>query len=219
MTIEIKKPQTIEDLNSRWTNPDQAHDTVTGGDETTYAAGELAAADETSGRFYNWETKGANPYATTVLKVKWTATDGGSDGDDQWEIDYTKDGGVGWPDLLAKGLNRNAIIQIAQIALDNDQDLTQVEIRIITDRVGGLDGDEIRIWDIWTEGSISSSSSSKSSSSSSLSLSSSSSSSLSLSSSSSSLSSSASPALAAPAFGQSVIPSYLSQVAPASVQF
>ncbi|KKL87990.1 hypothetical protein LCGC14_1929180, partial [marine sediment metagenome] len=188
MTIEIKKPQTIEDLNSRWTNPDQAHDTVTGGDETTYASGELATADETSGRFYNWETKGARPYATTVLKVKWTAPDGGSDGDDQWEIDYTKDGGAGWPDLLAKGLNRNIIIQTAQIALDNDQDLTQVEIRIITDRVVGPDGDEIRIWDIWTEGSISSSSSSKSSSSSSLSLSSSSSSSLSLSSSSSSVS-------------------------------
>ena len=55
-------------------------------------------------------------------------------------------------DLLAAGTNRNASIQTAQIALDANQDLSLVKVRINTEQLKGADGHTVRIYDIWTEG-------------------------------------------------------------------
>lgn len=187
MAYEIKKPLNYSPSTGNFTDPANAYDqSGIAGDEATSVTINLAVNDGYQITYDIWETKVEAAYASTQLKVKWKTEL--VSGEDEWKVEYTKDGGDNWFDLLSLGPNRNLTIQTASIALDTDQDLTQVKLRVYTNRVGTGDGDQIHVFDIWTEGSFSSSSSSSSSShsSSSSSKSSSSSSSRSLSSSSSS---------------------------------
>lgn len=152
---EIKKPTAhTEGGKNYWINESQAYDeSGTGGDETTSADGGLATGDESpSIAFHTWESKVAPSYGSTLLKMKWSTND--ATGNDQWHAEYTKNNGGAWADLLAKGTNRNVAIQTAQISLDADQDLTQVQVRISLDKVASGDGDTVYIWDIWTEGTV-----------------------------------------------------------------
>jgi len=150
MATEVKKPTSFtEGALLLWADEANAYDTVTAGDETTYCYSTPAGDEAPSITFDTWGTKGQT-YTTTVLKVKWDCVL--LTGDDTWDIEYTKNGGSNWYALLAIGLNRSASIVTTQIALDSNQDLTNVEIRINVEQLKGADGHTIRIYDIWTEG-------------------------------------------------------------------
>lgn len=151
MATEIKKPTTFtEGALLLWTNESNAYDqSGTGGDETTYAYQSLDTDESPSIRFHTWETKGQT-YTATILKLKWQTSI--QTGDDEVHIEYTKNGGSNWYDLLAKGVNRSVGFSTAQISLDANQDLTQVRVRVSSDKVKGADGCDFRISDIWTEG-------------------------------------------------------------------
>lgn len=151
MATEVKKPTDFtEAAGLQWTNEPQAYDTSTAGDETTSADGTLAVDDEDpSITYHTWAAKGQT-YTQTLLKMKWSTND--LTGDDEWHAEYTKNGGGAWLDLVAYGTNRNTTIQTAQVTLDANQDLTQVQVRIRLEKQKGGDGDTLYIWDIWTEG-------------------------------------------------------------------
>lgn len=148
---EIKKPTTFaEGALLLWTNESNCYDQQgTGGDETTMGYQTLNTDESPSIRFHTWEAK-VETYTATVLKLKWKTSI--QTGDDEVHIEYTKNGGGAWADLLAKGVNRSVSYATAQIALDTNQDLTQVEVRVNSDKVKGADGCDFQISDIWTEG-------------------------------------------------------------------
>lgn len=149
MPTEIKKPiaDTV-DSGTGFTNPNQAYDfSDTGGDESTYADAYNAA--DFIHRFHTWASKGFT-YTTTQLHIKWNTSGGFSD--DQFAIQYTKDGGLQWNDLVPLGVHNETAIQDSNVALDANQDLTLVEVKVIFDRVGGGDKDTVYLYDIWTEG-------------------------------------------------------------------
>ena len=54
--------------------------------------------------------------------------------------------------LVADGVHNETAIQTAQVSLDTDQDLTQVQVRVNHVKVGAGDNDYLYIYDIWTEG-------------------------------------------------------------------
>lgn len=150
MATEVKKPTDFtEDASALWTDEALAYDQAGAGDETTlaYAAPEGDVAPSIT--WHTWAIKGQT-YTATVLKVKWDCVL--LTGDDHWGIEYTKNGGGAWADLLADGLNRSATIVTTEIALDTNQDLTQVQIRLNIVQEKGSDGHTVRIYDVWTEG-------------------------------------------------------------------
>lgn len=153
--IEIKKPTTFtEGTALLWTNEPNCYDqSGTGGDETTFGYQSLNGDDVPSIRFHTWETKGQT-YTATVLKLKWKTSI--QTGDDEFGIEYTKNGGSQWNDIVAKGANRSSSYTTAQISLDANQDLTQVEVRVNSDKVKGPDNCDLQISDIWTEGTYTS---------------------------------------------------------------
>lgn len=147
MAIEYKKPTTyIADSGTAFSNPAQAYD-GSPGDETT-CADQYNAADGIA-RWHIWVSK-VETYTATQLHVKWK-TSGGFD-NDAFAIEYTKNGGGTWLELVPMGVHNETTIQDSNIALDANQDLTQVEVRVNFDRVGGGDKDYLYIYDIWTEG-------------------------------------------------------------------
>lgn len=148
MATEVKKPTAHNDLVELWSNEANAYDTDTAGDETSYAD-TIAFGDELpSITFSDWAAKGQT-YTATVLKVNWSCPV--AQDDDTWGIEYTKDGS-NWADLLVCGNNSNAGIVTAEIAVDNDQNLALVGVRVNTDQLKGADGHTIMIYDVWTEG-------------------------------------------------------------------
>ena len=149
MATEVKKPTAFTDGSAVWSNEGQAYDTVTAGDETTYADSTMSGDFNPSILFYAWGTKGQT-YTATVLKVKWLCAQAQTD--DTWGIQYTKNGGSNWYDLLAEGNNSSAVIVTEQVSLDTDQDLTQVQVKVVSNQTKNPDGHNVRIYDVWTEG-------------------------------------------------------------------
>lgn len=154
MAIEYKKPTTFAEGGLLlWTDEPNCYDqSGTGGDETTFGYQDIGTDEYPSIRFYTWETK-EQTYTATTLKLKWKTSI--QTGDDEFGIEYTKDGGSQWNDLVTKGVNRSSSYTTAEIALDANQDLTQVEIRVNSDKIKGGDGCDLQISDIWTEGTTS----------------------------------------------------------------
>ncbi|MCK4250030.1 LamG domain-containing protein [candidate division WOR-3 bacterium] len=148
---EVKKPTTFtEGALLLWANEANCYDQQgVAGDETTYGYQTLDTDETPSIRFHTWETKGQT-YTATTLKLKWKTSI--QTGDDEFGIEYTKNGGSNWYDLVVKGANRSVAYTTAQIALDANQDLTQVEVRVNSDKVKGADNCQLQISDIWTEG-------------------------------------------------------------------
>lgn len=149
MSTEVKKPTTFTDSSGLWSNEINAYDTVTAGDETTYTDSSMTGDFTPAILFYTWGTKGQT-YTATVLKVKWDCLL--AQDDDTWGIQYTKNGGSNWLDLLVIGNNSSSTIITEQVSLDANQDLTLVEVRINTTQLKGDDGHNVRIYDVWTEG-------------------------------------------------------------------
>lgn len=150
MGLEVKKPTAYTtDSGTAFSNPGQAYDTDTAGDETTRADA-FNSVEGSTGRWHTWADK-VETYGATDLKVKWMTSGGFSN--DLFAIEATKDGGSNWNlTLLAMGLHNDVVIQTASVALDANQDLTQVEVRVVVGVGGQPDADYIYIYDIWTEG-------------------------------------------------------------------
>jgi len=149
MANEIRKPTaSTGDSGIIMSNPGQAYDTATGGDETTNADW-YNVADSTY-RYHTWQTP-IEVYTALTLYVKWSGTTAYDN--DIWGIEYSLNGGGSWGNwLLAMGPNGNAAIQTESAILANDQILSDIEVRIVYDRVGGGDKEYQYIWDIWTDG-------------------------------------------------------------------
>src|SRR4030043_670630 len=147
--IEVKKSTLYTDADTSWTNPGQCYDTATAGDETTEGNIYNAIDADPDITFHTWQTKGQT-YTATTLKVKWKTSGGFSV--DRFGIQYTKNGGTNWTDPVVLGVHNETTIQVATVSLDVNQDLTQVQVKVLQDRVGGADKDYVYIYDIWTEG-------------------------------------------------------------------
>ena len=150
MATEVKKPTAFTDGSSVWSNEGQAYDTVTAGDETTYADSLMSGDFDPSLLLYTWQTKVVAEYTETILYVKWDCLL--AQDDDVWGIQYTKNGGTNWYDLLASGNNSSAVIDTLQVTLDANQDLTQVQVKVTSVQNKGGDGHTVRNYDVWTEG-------------------------------------------------------------------
>jgi len=149
MALEIKKPTTYTG-GTYWTSIANCYDQAgVGGDETTFGYQNINNDETPSIRFHTWGTKGQT-YTATELKLKWKTSI--QTGDDEFGIEYTKNGGGAWLPLLAIGFNRSTTYVTESISLDTNQDLTQVEVRINVDKLKGSDNCDLQISDIWTEG-------------------------------------------------------------------
>lgn len=148
MAFEYKKPTAYTtDSGTAFTNPGQAYD-GNEGDEATNA--NLLNAADGIARWHTWAAKGET-YTSTNLYVKW-GTDGGFS-NDEFAIEATKDGGSNWDlVLLANAVHNDVGVNQASVALNANQNLTQVEVRVNSNRVAGGDGANVYIYDIWTAG-------------------------------------------------------------------
>ena len=151
MAWEQAKPSDFTDSLNRWSNESNGYDNAAG-DTTTYASADIGADGYPSIIFHTWGAKGET-YWQTKLGVKWKTSV--QTGDDQFGIQYTKDGGSNWLDLVPIGVNRSSSIKYEEAWLDNDQNLNDVQVRINTEKIGGGDGCDLQIYDIWTEGKYS----------------------------------------------------------------
>jgi len=147
--IEIKKPTAHTDVTG-WTNPAQAYDfpstandQTTGGNDTSMADADPAIS------FHTWAIK-SQTYTSTALKVNWRTN--GLFSNDRFSIRYTKNGGIIWSDLVPLAVHNETTIQTSSVNLDVNQDLTQVQVKVVSDRVGGSDGGTLYIYDMWAEG-------------------------------------------------------------------
>jgi len=149
MANEIRKPSAnTADIGTAMSNPGQAYDTATGGDETTNADWNNVA--DSTHRFHTWQTT-VETYTALTLYCKWSGTTGYAN--DTWGIEYSLDGGSSWGNwLLPMGPNGNAVIQQASAVLSADQVLSDIEVRIVYDRLTSPDNEQQYIWDIWTDG-------------------------------------------------------------------
>lgn len=146
---EIKKPTAHTD-NIGWTNPAQAYDFPSvANDQTTQGNGTDMADADPAINFHTWATK-SQVYTATVLKVNWRTN--GAFSDDQFGIRYTNNGGANWIDLVALGIHNETTIQTSSVNLSANQNLTQVQVKVVTDRTKGPDGGTLYIYDIWAEG-------------------------------------------------------------------
>ena len=154
MAVEIRQPGTQNDVNGSWQNEGQIADNPTeGGDISTSGDnnGDLAVADRIGDLILSGFPAAGETYTALSLNVNWATND--ETGNDEWAIEYSLNGGGAWGNfLLARAVNRNTTIQRASVVLANDQDLTQVQVRINIEKVGGGDNDTLYLYDCWTEG-------------------------------------------------------------------
>lgn len=149
MPYEYKKPQSFDDANAVWNNEGQAYDGDPN-DQTTAADSDAGPADADPWiAFHTWEAKGQT-YTETILYVNWKTN--GLYSDDKFAIKYTKDGAQSWNDLVALGVHNETAMQQSSVALDVNQDLTKVQVKLVYDKVKGPDDGITYIYDIWTRG-------------------------------------------------------------------
>jgi len=99
--------------------------------------------------FSNWQTK-EGAYSATTLYVNWKTN--GTFSNDKFAIQYTKNGGTNWYDLVASAVHNDVTIQTSSVALDANQDLTQVQVKLTYTKVTGPDSGIVYVYDIWTKG-------------------------------------------------------------------
>jgi len=148
---EYKKPTAFSDPNSRWTDESKAYDGDPG-DESTYAYSTAGSADQDPWLVFNtWQSKGGD-YTATTLYVKWKTN--GTYSDDKFAIRYTKDGGTNWYDLVPLAVHNETSIQTSSVSLDSNQNLANVQVKLVYDRIAGADTGITYIYDIWTRGTL-----------------------------------------------------------------
>jgi len=148
-SLEIKKPMLHTD-NTVWTTPALAYNYPDTPNDQSDSCSDTSMPDRDPAiLFYNWAQK-TETYTTTVLKVNWRTN--GLYSNDRFAIRYTKDGGINWLDLVPLAVHNETTIQNPSVNLDNNQGLNFVQVKVVSDRVGGADGGTLYIYDIWTEG-------------------------------------------------------------------
>lgn len=149
-SYEYKKPTAFTDTNDNWANEANAYDSANPDEQTTCASSDAAPNDEDPWiTCHTWSTKG-RAYTATDLFVNWK-TDG-LWSNDQIAIRYTKDGGSNWYDLVSLAVHNETILQQDTVSLNANQDLTQVQVKAVIDRITGRDSGHLYIYDIWTKG-------------------------------------------------------------------
>jgi hypothetical protein len=145
---EYLKPTVCTDASSKWNNDANAYD-LTYNDQTTRADSVAGSADiDPWVTFNTWQTK-TQTYTATVLYVNWKTNAGYSN--DQFAIRYTKDG-TNYLDLVAMAVYNDASIVTSSVALDANQNLALVKVKLVYDRVTGADAGITYVYDIWTKG-------------------------------------------------------------------
>lgn len=146
MATETKRPTNSADAGGEWTDDALAYDT----DLETFAYVTNWADYVPSLTCDTWQAK-VESYSATKLYVKYADNQQPGD-DDTYGIEYTKDGGNNYIDLVVMGVHEQGTPVEAQADLDADQDLSLVIVRVNTLREKGGDGASIYIYDIRTEG-------------------------------------------------------------------
>ena len=146
---EIRKPTSHID-NAGTVNPANAYDTTTGGDTTTYSSTINNSTQNPAIVFNTWQTTG-NTYTVLMLYVRRSSS---GFTNNSWGIQYSVNGGGSWADLDALTPARNIAAGNVSVSLSPGQNLSQVQVKLILSKSkNGSPGAEVRIYDIWTDGS------------------------------------------------------------------
>jgi len=108
-----------------------------------------AAIDLASITFHTWQTT-AQTYNDLTLKYRYHA-DAGID--DTYAVAYSTDGGNNWIDLTLL-TSQGSPDTTLSVTLSPLQDISQLQVKVYTQKVKGPDGQNIYTRDIWTEGSF-----------------------------------------------------------------
>ncbi len=141
---EILRPTAFIDSAQDTINPEMGFDEANG---TTWAQTSYGVAADPSIVFHAWQTT-TNTYKNLTLKYRYHAATGT---DDTYSIAYSTDGGTSWADLIPPTSEGVADTTVS-IGLLPDQDLSQLQVKIYTQKVKGTDKQSIFTGDIWTEG-------------------------------------------------------------------
>lgn len=145
---EIRKPTNYVDTVLT-TNPASAYDTTTGGDTTTYASIIYNQTKDPAITYDTWQTT-SNTYSALTLYVRRSSS---GFTNNSWGIQYSVNGGSNWSDLDALTQARNISAGNVSVSLSPSQNLSQVQVKLILARTKGGDATaEVRIYDIWTDG-------------------------------------------------------------------
>jgi len=143
--IEIRKPTAHTDFAGRTTNDALAYDYPDG---TTFAATRYDITRNPSITFHTWQPP-TKTYTSLVLKYRYHAAGAI---DDTYAVAYSLDGCSGQFTNLISPTSVSVPDTTISVNLNPTQNLSQLCLKIYTQRVGGADGRRIYTRDIWTEG-------------------------------------------------------------------
>ena len=147
--LEVKKPTAHTD-STGWTTPALSYNYPASPNDQLDSGSDTRMPDRDPAiLFRNWAIK-TETYTATVLKVNWRTN--GLYPNDRFAIRYTRDGGTNWQDIVPLGVYNGTTTQTSSVNLDANQDLTLVQVKVVSDRVGTADNGTLYIYDIWTEG-------------------------------------------------------------------
>ena len=145
--IEYLRPTAYTDAGGRTTNPANAYDNASVPPNDTYAETDTGADEYPSITYHTWQTPNYT-YTALVLKVNRSSS---GHSNDQWGIAYSTDGGNNWAYIDSMSSN-NVARGTVQVILSASQDLSQLQVKIDSEKVLGGDGGVVDTYDIWTEG-------------------------------------------------------------------
>lgn len=146
--IEIRKPTAQTDFSRNTTNGVMAYDYPDG---TTSAVTRYDVSDDPSIVFHTWQLP-TKTYASLVLKYRYQAD---ATADDRYAVAYSVSGCAGLFIDLISLTSSEAGDTTVSADLSSSQDLSQLCLKIYTQRTRGRDRPTPYIYtrDIWTEGS------------------------------------------------------------------
>ena len=148
LTTEVLKP-TDYTWNGKGNNlnPEYAYDFTTGGDSTTYNSFEVGFSNsDPTQRYHTWQTS-SNTHSDRRLYIRRSGT--GND-NDTWSIHYSINGGSSY-DTIETDLLNPSIGTTTAVSISTGLDLSQLVVKISTDKSGGPDGGYAYIYDVWLE--------------------------------------------------------------------
>jgi len=144
ITIEIRRPTAHTNYSQRTTNPQNAYDSANG---ETFATTAYDFSYNPSITFHTWQLP-SQPYTALVLKYRYHA-DGATN--DRYAVAYSITGCSGVFTDLISPTSAAAPDTTVSVNLSPDQDLSQLCLKIYTQRTGGRDRKNLYTRDIWTE--------------------------------------------------------------------
>jgi len=149
--IETKRPTNFNDVANKTSNEANAYDN----NSSTYASTTYKDDKDPSILYFGWPAAGQS-YTALDLKLTYSAD---AATDDTYAYYYSTSGATDcsdyatrtWSTLLAPTSAGASQITLTQ-SLSPTQDLTQLCIKIVTDKVGRKDNKSVYTHEIWTEG-------------------------------------------------------------------